>query len=227
MKRYLFYLCLIFIVNLSCHTAKLDNFSKSVECIDFQVSDNNQFRLMYYNSNLDSLQYNYLQGSYTKQGDDFLLSSDTISNKNFDAILEEEKGNFEGTRIKVATNIYGDFISEYTTILHIGDMKYSFKGVNIDTLLNRVADNKLWVEIFFPNRYLNNTVMSPSYKSFITKKLPIENQTSNFLSIKIPINYELFFYKSNFAAKVKDLGDSIIIVDSGKKFLKCNLIKIK
>jgi hypothetical protein len=203
---FLLFIGVLFII--SCKVTKIDDFLKNYEDLTLQILDNEKFQFLYYKHDSAGVTNIYCRGSYSKQGNYYILHPDSLQERNFNfelkqAYLDSLKST---TRIIIETNIKDfDHSGGYKIALFSDSFKLSFYGVKVDAIIKKLALRDFFVEVSLPNSYSIGTPV-PSTKSILTKKISTDGY-SNFLIIKIPVSYYTFFYTNIGIDTIEDLGN--------------------
>lgn len=209
---------------ISCNTSKPhgDLLSNS-EFITLKFSSDKHFEFVYYKLDTSSITFEYNMGIYLKRQDTITLYPDTLKNMDFDYELHKENSDsISFTRIKIETNITGDYLKQYKIYLIADSAQFAFKGVKVDTIINTSKFQRFKIEIFLADNYLTGTPV-PKYKSILTKEIILDTGF-NFYTISIPIKWQTFYYKNSDPVLIQDLGKYWMILDSSKKILKGGIL---
>lgn len=210
---------------ISCTTRRLDDtiFSPK-EFVNFKLVDNKNFKYLHYK--LDSLiTTEYCEGTYTKEGSLYTIYPINIGNKDFPFFLKQDQlTSLAGkTRIKIKTDIIGDYLNQYQILIKLDSKSITFSGVNIDTIINeRIQSHHVEVEISIPER-LKNSYPIRSFTSISTSNSDL-NPNSNFLDMQIPVSYQTFLYKNIGVTQIQDDGNYWLFIKDGRRIKKGNIM---
>jgi hypothetical protein len=217
------------IVFLSCFIACTvrkpdDTIFSPKEFVNFKLIDNERFKYLHYK--LDSIiTVEYCEGTYTKQGNLYTIYPKDIGNRDFPCSSKQYQltGLADKTRIKIKTDIVGDYLNQYQIVVKFDSKNIAFAGVNIDTTINeRIRSHHLEVQVFIPDR-LKNSYPIRSFTSISTSNNNLDTN-SNFLDVQIPVSYQTFLYKNPGVIKIQDDGNFWLFVKDGKKIKKGNIM---
>lgn len=92
---------------ISCRTQKIDEFLKNREYLTLRILDKEKFQFFYYKYDSAGVTNNYCQGSYSKQGNYYILHPDSLQGRNFNFELKQAYiDSLKSTsRIIIETNI--------------------------------------------------------------------------------------------------------------------------
>jgi len=168
-----------------------------------------------YNSN--SLISNYCTGKVFNLDNEIkLLVTDSFNNfsvkpffyKSYLDTMNQTK------RFVVNTAIYYDQFY-YESVLILDDVRYTFKGSKIDTVINNINPERIKVEIRLTDTRFNMMPKS-SFKMIITEEIIVKEKISNYFNIKIPITENTFNYKYIQSFRIKDNGDHYLILEENR-----------
>jgi hypothetical protein len=204
----------------SCKTNKpTGEFLSKNEFLTVNLLKNQKFEYLYYKSDDVDISYDYIKGTYSANNNTFTLYPDTLKDKEFEYALHADNDSSIGlTRIKLETNIYGDFLNKYKIYLHSKSAKLVFNGTSIDTIINTSNFHKFYIEILLAEEYLSGTPI-PKYKNILTKEITLDTNF-NFFTITVPISRQTFYYKNSPPLLIEDLGTYWMLINNKKKILK-------
>lgn len=186
------------------------------ESLELKTLGQHRFKYLYYKSDSTGITYNYCYGTYAKEGNDYILFPDTLHTRNFDFDLHQTYVDSlkSTTRIIIKTDLSTNFINDYKINLYTNSLKLSFQGIKVDTTMKNLILQKFYVEIFLPNNFLTGTPV-PSIKSILTKKILTDGK-SNYLKLKIPVNFNTYFYKNIGIDTINDDGKYWLLMNNKK-----------
>ena len=209
---------ILFFTSCKTSTPFCTLFSNS-EFLTLKFRDDQKFEYVYYKLDSIGITFDYNKGMYSKHEDSITLYPDTLKNKAFDFELHKEySDSIRFTRIKIETNITGDYLNKYKIYLIADSAQFIFKGVSVDTILNTSKFQRFKIEIFLADYYLTGTPV-PKYKNILTKEIILDTNF-NFFTISIPIKRLTYYYKNSGPVLIQDLGNYWMVLDSSKRIPK-------
>lgn len=205
---------------ISCKTIEPhgDLLSNS-EFLTLKFTDDQKFECLYYKLDTSKIIFDYNKGIYSKYQDTITLYPDILKNMDFDYELHKEHNDsILLTRIKIETDITGDYLNKHKIYLIADAAQIAFNGVRVDTIINSSKFHRFKIEIFLADYFLTGTPI-PKYKNILTKEIILDSNF-NFFTISIPIKRLTFYYKNNGPILIQDLGKYWMLLDSSKKILK-------
>lgn len=201
-----------------CRSANQSHFAPA-EFMDIKFSESN-FKYIYYRMvDANDFTYQYCEGTYKKTGDKtYELTPNHFDKSRCEATVEETIDNSLGKKIrfKAESKVYGDFEKKFKMVAHLDSTSLFAYGPKLDTLIEVSSPSQIYVEIFSPSQ-----IGSPvPFYSIRTKSLATRDSRSNSFFIKIPLEYNSFYYVNLEPMTVKDLGKEYLLEKTGQRVKK-------
>jgi hypothetical protein len=190
----------------ACKTPKVIIHGRQ-EFISLKLIDSTRYRYLYYNLNDTSFIYNFNTGKYIRANNTYKLFPFHLNQDQYhvDVVKNRNDAIGKGIRIRITTDITGDYVNQYRIHLLSEDLDLIFHGATADTTID-LHLKKFKVKVDLANKFIRGMGNQlPSFTSITSDSIVI-NPIENEIAIHIPVSFATYFYKYQREIDLHDLG---------------------
>jgi hypothetical protein len=137
----------------------------------------------------------------------YKLFPDDVDNENFEVTSKHKVNDSNGLRIRVTTDIKGDYLNQYLIeIINSDKLNISFHNVYADTIIKKNIVNALRIKVTLPIRFSKGIgTQLPTFQTITTRSIIVDSLADE-ISIHVPISFSTFFYQYQKEIVLEDIG---------------------